>query len=214
VVNQQTVWIPGLLVNSPYGGFAAGNITYPVGFLVGYVIGEETGDTNGGAAWAGFLSDVNASTDQNVTTWGPGPNTRCTGPFIVNLSPMGDTATGIPIMGPGNASDGQEPTVLFPGTDSPNNNLSFENGFNNSNEPNVSTCGGPPESLSVTSTFLTLWIHFERGGQNQSVPFELPVSTIQYNYWFPGNYGTWQVEALSNPGGPGGGWAFSFAPCS
>ncbi|MGC2034334.1 MAG: hypothetical protein WA761_02675 [Thermoplasmata archaeon] len=54
---------------------------------------------------------------------------------------------------------------------------------------------------------------FTENEQNFSVPYVLPF-TEQYTYTFPANFGTWQVDNLSAPGGPGGGWAFSYSPCS
>jgi len=34
--------------------------------------------------------------------------------------------------------------------------------------------------------------------------------TATWSYWFPPDFGTWQIDNLSAPGGPGGGWAFNF----
>jgi hypothetical protein len=114
-------------------------------------------------------------------------------------------------MGQGNVSDQQEPVVLFPGH---SNTIYFLNGFDTPDSGSISTCGEPAQSLPlVTSTHLTLWAHFASDGQNYSVPFNLPIVESQFHYWFPANFGTWQVGNLSASGGPGGGWAFSYSPC-
>lgn len=211
-VMAETVQIPGLLLNSPYAGRAWGNVTYPLGFLPDDLIGQGTKESNGGAAWAGFLATVTVDTVGNETAWGPGANVHCSQPFGVTLSPIGNPSVGIPILGPGNLSDRDEPTVLFPGNSS---GISFWNGFGLANSGNVTTCGDPALSLPlVTSTYLTLWASFSFGGQSHSASFSVPVVMSQFHYWFPANFGTWQVDNLSAPGGPGGGWAFSYSPCS
>jgi len=211
-VANETVQIPSLLLNSPYGGRVWGNVTFPLGFLPFGLVGESTGDANGGADWAGFQSNITVSTVENQTVWGPGSNVRCSEPFSVSLSPIGNPSLGITLLGAGNLSDQHEPTVLFPGYV---NTIYFLNGFEAANSENVSTCGGPTQSVPlVTSTSLTLWAHFVSDGHNSTAAFTVPIVDSQYHYWFPANFGTWQVDNLSAPGGPGGGWAFSYTPCS
>lgn len=210
-VTNETVQIPGLLVNSPYGGHAWGNVTYPLGFLPDDLVGESTTDSNGGAAWAGFQARITVTAVENATDWGAGANRPCVQPFEVGVVPIGNPSLGIPIMGQGNMSDRQEPDVAFPGQ---SNAISFDNGFDSANSANVSTCGQPAESLPlVISTFLTLSAHFADGGVNRTATFNVPLVDSQYHYTFPSNFGTWQVANLSVDGGPGGGWAFSYYPC-
>ena len=206
------VQIPALLLNSPYGGLAWGNVSFVPGFLPNDVTGEGTRDSNGGADWAGFDSKVILSSVENVTAWGAGENTRCTSPYALTLEPTGNLSQGIPIMGPGNSSDALEPTTISGGTLP---SVSFDNQFVVSNGDNVSTCGGSAKSLPlVVSSYLILSFRFNSTGQSHEAPLDLPITSSQYHYWFPANFGTWQVDNLSEPGGPGGGWSFNFVgPC-
>jgi hypothetical protein len=77
----------------------------------------------------------------------------------------------------------------------------------------VSTCGSSTASLWVTSHYLTLWYRFSTGQGSATVSFTAPESGAGFHYSFPADFGMWQVDNLSSPGGPGGGWAFSYAPC-
>ena len=93
----------------------------------------------------------------------------------------------------------------FPGDASPY----FSNGFYYANEQNISTCGRGTEGVNVTSSYLTVWVPFSYDGKNYTQPLILPY--IQsFHYSFPGRVGNWQVDNLSAPGGPGGGWAFNY----
>jgi hypothetical protein len=211
-VTTQGVQIPGLLLNSPYGGRSWANVTYPVGFLPDGLASEGTQESNGGAAWAGFDSNLTVFNLENESVWGPGANNRCSQQFAVVLAPIGDPSVGITILGPGNVSDQREPTVL---DINESNGISFFNGFLQSNFESVSTCGGDAQSLPlVDSTYLSLWFHFDVNGASHAAPFDVPMIGAQFHYWFPANFGSWQIDNLSIDGGPGGGWSFSYAPCS
>jgi hypothetical protein len=210
-VLNQTVQIPSVLVNSPYGGNASGAVMLPPGFLPGFLVGMGTGATNGGSTAAAFLSNITVSVVKNGTVWGAGTNRRCSGPFEITLAPIGAPSLGIPLLGLGNISDRLEPDLLFP--QSPDL-IYFSNGFQSANWENISTCGGTAQKLPlVFATYLTLSAHFAWGGENHAVPFNLPMVSSQFEYEFPADFGTWQVDNLSAPGGPGGGWAFSYSPC-
>ena len=204
-----TVQVPALMLNSPYGGQVWGNVTFAPGFLPGSLSGMGTHDTNGGADWAGFQANVSVTTVENETVWGPGSNVRCSQPFEAVLDPIGNPSEGLQLLGPGNISDRQEPSVLFPGSPS---TISFSNAFGVANSEEISTCDVPAQSLPAISSHLTLWVRFAWSGQNYTAPLNLPIIESSYHYWFPSN-GTWQVDNLSAPGGPGGGWAFSYSPC-
>ena len=149
---------------------------------------------------------------ENQTVWGPGANAPCSGPYQMGLFANGPRFGDIPLMGPGNFSDKSEPTSLGPW----NSNITLQNGFAQPNAANVTTCGGSARSVpGVTSTFLTQWVSFIEGGQTHTVALPVPLIESVYHYLFPANFGTWQVDNLSAPGGPGGGWAFNFvAPCA
>jgi hypothetical protein len=117
-------------------------------------------------------------------------------------------------MGPGNVSDVDEPSDLFPGQNTSLNDLTFANGFENQNTGSISTCGGPARSVFVAVPGLSLWLHLDSADRNASVSFELPIVSLEFHYVFPPNAGIWQIDNLSAPGGPGGGWAFAYSPCS
>jgi len=141
---------------------------------------------------------------------GPGPNKPCSLPFAVVLHPIGNPSTGITILGPGNYSDQSEPNVLFPGQ---SNSIEFSNGFTDANAPSISTCGAPAREIPLVSSHLSLWVLFSSNGVNRTVEFTVPVVT-DFSYWLPADFGTWQIDNLSAPGGPGGGWAFSYTSCT
>ncbi|HTW55959.1 MAG TPA: hypothetical protein VMG36_05895 [Thermoplasmata archaeon] len=203
------VQLPALLLNSPFGGKAWANVSLPAGFVPGDLTGVGTLDENGGADWAGFQSNVSVYSVANETRWGAGPNARCSSPFEVDLVPIGNPSEGLTILNPGNVSDSLEPRVLFPGT---SNSIYFSNGFESANMANISTCGESGWSTNISSNRLTLEVQTETGGKNFTAAFQLPIVRAVYHYWFPAN-GTWNIDNLSEVGGPGGGWAFSYAPC-
>jgi len=212
-VANQTDDIPVQLLNAPYGGWVWANTTGPPGLIEhGTGIGDIWGGwtSNGSVVWSGFEAFVTVFSVENQTVLGPGSNARCSSPFQVNIFAQGAGFGDIALAGP-NVSDRNEPTVLG----SWGTNISFQNGFAEPNARNQSDCGGPALSIpGVISTFLSLWVTFAETGQTHTVPFQVPLVETVYNYWFPANFGTWQVDNLSAPGGPGGGWAFSYSPCN
>jgi len=213
---EQTLyaWVPALMINSPYGGQAFGNATVPPGPLS--VPGEGTiygtGEANGSAAWAGFRAEINVSSAENQTVWGPGQDARCTSPFYVSVRYWGGAVLGGPLLGEGNVSDSQEPTSLGHWTYPGDVNLTVSNGFYGNNSPSISTCGRAIASNSASSSQFEVRVPVTIGGSQYNLPYVLPVQET-FHYWFPANFGTWQVDNLSAPGGPGGGWAFSYSPC-
>lgn len=77
----------------------------------------------------------------------------------------------------------------------------------------VDTCGHGTQFENATSTHITVGIGFEYQGSWHVVNTVLAIVT-HYQYTFPADGGRWSVDNLSSPGGPGGGWAFSYSPCS
>lgn len=204
--------VPALLLNSPYGGRAWANVSLPDGYLPGHLNRLGTQESNGGAAWDGFEAIFTSSLMGNVTSWGPGPNVRCTQLYSLAVAPGENDSLGIPLLGPGNVSDLGEPTTVAPNAYS---FVLFQNGFNASNAPSVTTCGGSSESLPpVQSTSLELKIRFGAIGRSGELTYNFPSLAGEFHYWLPANFGTWQVDNLSASGGPGGGWAFSYSPCA
>jgi hypothetical protein len=207
-------WVPALIVNSPYGGRAWGNGTVPPGPLSGSDLSTvfAGGAANGSAIWSGFRAEVNVSREENQTQWGPGSDRRCTTPFSLSVRYWGGYVLGAPILGQGNTSDSHEPTSLGYWTYPGDVNLTIANGFVGSNSGPVSTCGTVSSSNFTGSVQFVVRIPVTSGGLNYSVPYLLPIQET-FHYWFPGNFGRWQIDDLSAPGGPGGGWAFSYSPC-
>lgn len=222
--STQVDWVPISLANSPYGGTVFVNASVPSGpfgsgtppLLAG---GGETNGTVWGAFWE---VEVTVWRQENTTTWGPGPNVRCSGAYSVSLlsatPPQIYTGeifdwVGGPIFGPNSTTDHSEPTVYNLSSGSNASSLGFSNGFSLANAPSVTTCGSGPQSIAVRSSGLTVRIFNETNGAEYLISMAMPTTQI-FHYTFPGDFGTWQIDNLSVPGGPGGGWAFSYAPCS
>jgi hypothetical protein len=207
-------WVPALLLNSPYGGKAYGNGTVPPGPLS--TPGEGTlygvGEANGDAAWAGFRAEINVSSVENQTVWGPGNDVRCSTPYSISVQYWGGGVLGETLLGEGNISDSQEPTSLNHWTYPGDVNLTITNGFVGSNFRNISTCGKAAASSFTNSTQFEVRVPVTISGIQYSLPYVLPIQE-SFHYLFPANFGTWQVDNFSAPGGPGGGWAFSYSPC-
>ncbi|MGD0258149.1 MAG: hypothetical protein ABSB90_09785 [Thermoplasmata archaeon] len=128
------------------------------------------------------------------------------------LAPGSYAELGGEILGPNNTSDFDEPTAADLPTGP--SNLTFNNSFFAVNSEEITTCRGPAHWLSpIHSQGLDVWFPLNYGGRTYNVPYTLPFAE-SYHYWVPANFGTWQVDNLSAAGGPGGGWAFSWSPCS
>lgn len=220
VASNGTMFFPAVLVNAPYGGKGYGtaleSANYPGAWgypndtaLVGSPALNGTAD--------GLFFPVNVSVDRLSSAWafGPGNNDRCDAAYGVSVSPPPFIGgIGWVLLGPGNASDALEPTWNnFTGFEGDPISPHFENGFVGSNSASVTTCDAPAELLTVSARPATVQIQFPVGGQNVTVAYTIPFQ-LQFQYSFPADYGTWQVDNLSAPGGPGGGWAFSYSPCS
>jgi hypothetical protein len=217
-------YIPAVLVNSPYGGSAWGNGTIPSASPLAArrasppvtAIAFGTGSLNGETESAFFTLNVSFDRLSNSTQLGPGPNNRCSQPFGVSFAaPSIYAEVGASIQGPNNTTDLNEPhvAILFKGTLDAFPSLLFDNSYTASNAPPVSTCGRPSQSLPLVAVgHLQVWFPVTIEGANYTIPYELSIVQT-FHYIFPANFGTWQVDNLSAPGGPGGGWAFSYSPC-
>jgi hypothetical protein len=91
----------------------------------------------------------------------------------------------------------------------------FNNGFTIANHVAISTCDTSAKSVPLpgNSATLKVRVQFTSNSLNRTAPMVLPF-VESYDYFFPANFGSWQIDNLSAPGGPGGGWAFSYSPCS
>ena len=222
-VFTRIAWAPLSLANSPYGGFAFVNATVPSGPFGSTTPGLHVGGgEKNGTVWGGFWQVIaEVSPLQNQTVWGPGTNLRCAAPFTVRLLTVGRPQVytgeifnwhGGPLFGPNSTSDSSEPTSYNLSSSANGSSLYFSNGFYSANAQNVSTCGGRAQSIPVQSSQFTVWVPYSSSGKSTAIPFTIP-SLQRFSYSFPANFGTWQVDNLSAPGGPGGGWAFSYSPC-
>ena len=209
-------WVPVVMENSPYGGIVWANGTVPMGALAypaGYSNGYEIGVKNGSAAWAGFGGEFNVTPVENQTEFGPGANTPCAAPFSVSVSYWGGTVLGGPLLGQGNRSDANETGTLNATIPPSTEQLGISNRFLSANGPSVSTCGTNAKSEWVNSTALSVTVPVTTGQLVLEQPFTFQFQE-NFHYLFPGNFGTWEVDNLTAPGGPGGGWAFSYLPCA
>jgi hypothetical protein len=215
-------YVPVVLTNSPFGGNASSEGILPASFPggVGYPTegSFETDIAENGSSSGTFNTvELNVYRVQTALTWGPGPTQRCSQPFAVVPSepnPSG-IAAGWPVAVPSNLSDrGEASQVIFHGFSGTPLSVIFDNGFTTPNEANVSTCNRPAEAvpLPANTDHLVVAVPFSWNGRNYTTPMQLPFIE-SYTYHFPANFGTWQVDNLSAPGGPGGGWAFSYSPC-
>lgn len=212
-------WIPAILVNAPYGGYAAGNATIPPGLIEnGEGLGSAVGlpASNGSVGGVFFHVFANLSQEENEIAWGPGPNSRCTGSEVTSLaiyfgSPSGQIYSGI-LGNTGNRSDVGEPNMYNLSTAPVDRTVLFDNGFSGANQANISTCGNPQKWIWVLSPGLTIRLSLTLEQQATPAVDFLPFPQA-YHYFFPADFGTWQIDNLSAPGGPGGGWAFSYSPC-
>ncbi len=223
-VFNETAWLPLAIQNSPYGGNSSVFSSVPFGLygtppdVPPSVHGSESNGTIGGGLWKVNLS-ISPLASEYV--WGPGTNAQCPGPFQVNIESVspGHLYTGGfflwpwgPQFGPNSSSDAGEPLQFNMSLTQGDSTVLFHNGFVTTNHATISTCGVSTKVVPVRSSFLDVWIPFESGGRAYSPVVTLPFAE-SFSYTFPANFGTWQIDNLSAPGGPGGGWAFSYSPC-
>jgi hypothetical protein len=216
-VKNEQIFVPAVLANSPYGGkvFDNGSLPADLPGAPGYPTNPSALGAparNGSAAGAFFIVNLGIHRSDNSTAWGPGANVVCTTPFIVDFLPVNSSGhpsvvAFVVIPTPSNLSNvGEASQLIAPPT------VVFSNAYEAGNDGNVSTCGGPARWIPFESPHLTVWVQLGPLSGNATVPIVLPFP-MEFNYWFPANFGTWQVDNLSAAGGPGGGWAFSYSPC-
>jgi|HubBroStandDraft_1064217.scaffolds.fasta_scaffold92014_2 hypothetical protein len=218
VVASEVAWLPAILVNSPYGGSGSGNSSIPPGFIVnGQGIGSAVGlpVSNGTVGGVFVHVSLNLSPLESSMAWGPGFNSRCASPWTISASVdfTGSQVYSGNLGNDGNISDASQPNSYNFSSGPGDSTTYFMNGYAERNSANISTCGTGPERVEATSGSLTTWVAFEVGSHRTVVAYNLPF-TQTFDYSFPANFGTWAVDNLSSPGGPGGGWAFSFSPCA
>jgi hypothetical protein len=195
---------PQMLLNSPYNGSAFGTVPIENGTLNLTLFAN-----NSGGAWGFF--DRTDWTIRDGTSPG-GASAACRATYFVSFA--GDSSSdGLPLFNssaPAFLNDSTEPnSVQINGTPGP---VYFSNGFRDATGE-ISTCGGSAVGRNLTSTHIEVGVQFRANGATHTADVTIDVST-HYEYRFPANGGSWEIDNLSAPGGPGGGWAFSYIPCS
>jgi len=211
VLAEASAVAPVVLLNSPYNGSVYALAGLQPGSPIGSYGSLGTSAFNGSVSSAGLGLNLAVVALHNATAAGPGAVRPCTQPYQAEIMNAGSGLyVGILLTGPGNWSDVGEPSTVFPW----DTNVTFDNSFSHANAPSVSTCNGSAVERVVRSSHLTEYLHTNLSGQPVVLPFNIPLSDAVFHYNFPADLGTWQVDNLSEPGGPGGGWAFSYSPCS
>ncbi len=194
---------PQLLLNSPYDGSAYGTLPVDNGSrnLTMYA-------NNSGGLW-GYFERIDWTVRVGQSSGGTNP--ACDQVFY--LSEKDDwTSAGLPLFNsstPYYLNDSREPTsVQISSSGGP---TYFYNQFY-SVTSELSTCGTNSSVQTVKSNHIQVGIEFQYFGSSHIVNVTLKEPT-SYRYVFPANTGIWAIDNLSAPGGPGGGWAFSYSPC-
>jgi hypothetical protein len=84
----------------------------------------------------------------------------------------------------------------------------FSAGFSHETSQ-LTTCGTAASIQNVTSHSIRVGVAYRVSTAWEIVNTTLDEAT-NYTYSFPANSGTWAIDNLSLPGGPGGGWAFAY----
>jgi hypothetical protein len=194
---------PILIANSPYNGTASGSVPITNGTHI------LTLSPRNGSAF-GVFERMNWTVRIGKATGGTDPS--CVGTYY--LVPTDDgTSTTFPLSNRSVfnfTTDSQEPNQSgITGAGGP---VYFYDGFYTSTSQ-LSTCGAGTTVLHAASNSIRVGVTFEADSTAHVVNVTIPVST-NYTYTFPANAGTWSIDNLSAPGGPGGGWAFGYVgPC-
>ncbi len=213
---SQAAWVPAILVNAPYRGNVSGNATIPPGFIAdgsGFGSGDGMPASNGSVGGVFFHLWLSLFALVNSTVLGPGLSSRCTGEWgIMAATDFNGSQVFSGILGnQGNLSDANEPASYNLTAEGAGVTARVDNGFVRPNSPDVSTCGESSNVSLAQSLKFTVSISFSVAGRVLVLPYILPFKQT-FQYRFPAD-GIWVVDNLSAPGGPGGGWAFSYSPC-
>lgn len=216
-INLETFTLLGMVNAPPYGANASGTVK---SLIPAWSMSLQITAVNSSVDSVFVQSTYNITSFENISVNGLGADTYCTSPFAVSVDLHGGQFQGgSPLVPPpSNMSDIGEPRVSYLLWEGPNGSVErptayYENGFTVSNMPNISTCGGPAQVRVSVSKSLTLWYPYNDTGTVRLVPVTTTTVVNTYTYVFPANFGTWEVDNLSAPGGPGGGWSFAYSPC-
>jgi len=195
---------PQVLVNSPFLGSGTG--TYlgvsPSNLSPsGPIVGAENGSVWG--HFEDFRSTIREGVHQDTSN-------ACDGQFFV--SQTDNLSGGTQSLGSGLRNDSSEQEWV--GDNGTGYSLVYLNNSFTSATTSVSTCGLDRETLGLTSDHFSIRLPFSTEGHPENVTVEVN-ALVSLAYTFPADGGTWLIDNLSAPGGPGGGWAFSFlGPCT
>ena len=205
-------WTPVLVVNSPYGGSANGTWTYWANTSSQTVeIQQSIGARNG---------SIDLLLEQlNWTVWTTkrvgDPTRSCAGVFDYSWTKYGGwdlASTGVNYTNDSQAvqytGGGGPLNYSSPWSGAPARVLFFNDSFYGPDEV-FSNCASSTAGMSAHSTYIDYRIPFEFQGTAHlaSITFD---ELTNYTYTFPAHGGAWEVDDLSNTGGPGGGYSFSY----
>jgi|GEM_PF-1387160 hypothetical protein len=208
VANVTDALTPGVVLNSPYGAPYSdqssvttylGNGAYLTDFswngsvwgvfdFANWTIYQETGTSNGSVACdKQFVALEEATPIGDILPLGMYANDSGEpGFFQINDSSYGGPVSGGPIY--------------------------YWNAFYHQTSK-LSTCGTNESIQRVTSDHVDVGVPFTYQGSTHMVNATVPEQST-FHYIFPAGLGSWSIDNLSAPGGPGGGWAFSYlGPC-
>jgi hypothetical protein len=198
---------PWIIVDTPFAGYAEGQYTWQNGSVTNNL---RFSDGENGSVF-GYFEFENWSI---YTEQPSGGLARCsasfeavahdTGTSSINGNPL-DTTVQF-------ENDSAAPTSI--GSNASGIPVTYYDASFQSETFSVSTCGSGWTNLTTASDTSRFGLGFLAGG-SWHILTETATISAQYFYHFPPNAGTWSVDNLSSPGGPGGGWAFSYlGPCS
>jgi hypothetical protein len=204
VATLSDAFTPWVITDTPVHGTATGYITV--------VNGTTTSRTGWHIAQNGSVAGWFELENWTIFTNVPPPDslTRCTTDFVALAHDNGITVIrSVPANpAPVNFSnDSQAPTQTGSNsTDTPI--VYYDAGFHTTTQT-LSACGGGEAVANVSSDSEHMGLGFEYQGAWHILDVTLHVQT-EVSYEFMGNGGTWAIDNLSAPGGPGWGWSFSY----
>ena len=192
-----------LVLNSPFLGSANGSVPIQNGTLNLTIFANDSG-----SVW-GYFQRVDWTIQAGQATVNTGGS--CSGAFFATGRAVGSSGV-LPLFNSGSPAyqndSSESDWVNISGTPGP---VYFHNQFY-APTSRLSTCGTNASVQVARSNHITVEVQFTYKGTTEVVQATIPVSTT-YRYFFPADGGTWQIDNLSAPGGPGGGWAFSYSTC-
>ncbi len=202
VANITNAFTPLVVLNSPFNS-SYGDPSSQTSFLGNGA--NFTFPAYNGSVW-GFFDRVNWSIYAGVGS--SGYAVHCSSTFFPRVTSSVEEG-GYPLGSYSN--DSAEPSYFqLPGTGGP---VYYSNGFYHETA-SISTCGTGSVVRGLTSLSFTVSIPFPYHGTQHLVNATIYQHT-DFRYVFPSNGGSWAVDNLSAPEGPGGGWAFSYlGPCA